>query len=111
MKHEIGLRIELEVPAQRLLSSLKFYNEGVEKQIEEGVNLAIKELSENKNISRMVADAVKKKLDDNIIQYVMSYEVNNAIRSAITGAITTKINEYSEELSKKIYDQLKPTAT
>lgn len=108
MKSEIGLRIELDVPAQRLLSKLKFYNEDVEKQVEAGVNLAIQELADG-NITRMVADAVKKKLEDNITSYVMSYEVNKAISEAITDSIKKKIEEYSEELGNKIYEQLSPT--
>ena len=109
MKTEIGLRIELEVPAQRLLNTMRFYNEDVEKQVEEGVNLAIKELSENESIARMVADEIKKKMNNSIVGYVLSYEVQNAIQKSIGETISNKIQEYADEVAEKIYDQLKPT--
>ena len=108
MKTEIGLRIELDVPAQRLLSAYKFYNEEVEKQIKDGVELAIKELSENESIARMVADEIKKKMNNSIVGYVLSYEVQNAIQKSIGETISNKIQEYADEVAEKIYKQLTP---
>jgi hypothetical protein len=110
MKTDIRLTVDLQVPATQILSNLRFYNEDVEKQVEEGVKLAIKEIAEEQNLSRMVADEVKRKLRQNITDYVFSYEVRQAINKSIETAVLGSVQKYAHEVAAKVSDQfdLKP---
>ena len=92
----------------RRASNKTQYHQGLEKQIKDGVELAIKELSENESIARMVADEIKKKMNNSIVGYVLSYEVQNAIQKSIGETISNKIQEYADEVAEKIYKQLTP---
>jgi len=106
MKTDIRLNVQLEVPAQQILSNLRFYNEDVERQVEEGVKLAIEELANEENLSRLVADEVKKKLKQNIVEYVLSYQVKAAISKSIEDAVLGKIQTYADEVATKVSEQL-----
>lgn len=106
MKSEITLRVDLNIPAQQIISQLKLWNEDIEKQVEEGVNLAVKEIGEMENLPRLVADQVKKQFLDHINGHLITFETRRAIQESLGNIVTAKIQQYSEEVGERILAEL-----
>jgi len=54
MDNLVNLKFDLEIPTQRMLSQVILNNKSIEKQIEEGLEKAVKELTENDNSVELV---------------------------------------------------------
>ena len=106
MNNEINLSIDLDISARRIIEQLKFDNSLIEKQIEEGVRRAFKEIEDSETFIERIKESVLTSIENSVNAAFLSYDVKNKIQNALSNAIEEKLLTYSKDIATKISDTL-----
>ena len=98
----IQFKIELGVPAQRIIQQLQLNHKLIEEQIEKGVTEALTELAENNNLVKIVKQKTKEEVINIVHKAVLSYDLQNQIQKVIAGKIQSKIESYADSVVEKL---------
>ena len=106
MRDLTTLRIDLGINAQQIAQQVMIENKHIEKQIAEGIQLALDELSNEDNFVQMIKEGTKNEIQRIIKQSVCSWELKSKIEKAVTEKMGEKINSYAENVADKILKNL-----
>lgn len=107
MNREIGLKLELDISAQRIMSHLKVQNELLEDTIQKGIESAIKEFIEDSNFELLIKNKAKEEILAVVEKIIMPYEIKGKIEKAITAKIEDRITEYADKISEQLINSIK----
>lgn len=100
------LRIDLGISAQEIASQIMVNNHNIEKNIANGIQKAIDELSTEETFEEAVCMATKnailKVVDDSILGWSFREKVSKIVNEKIDNAI----GEYGEKLAEKVIRSL-----
>lgn len=91
------LRLELELPSQRVLHHLQTYNQDIEDQVEKGIKQAVEELSTSDTLANMVKEQVKSGIIKAITsQYFSEYKASAELKKILDDKTTSVFNEFAD---------------
>lgn len=102
MEHLNTVRLELGINAQRFMQQVMINNQGMEKQIEEGITMALEEISNTENFTLLVKDKTIAAISSLITEATFGWEVRKKIQKAIDDQIQLKINEFAEKVAQSV---------
>lgn len=105
MEKQTTIRLELGIEGQRFIQQLHLHNELIEKQVSEGIELALKDLSDNNNFVEYTRNATKIELQNIVHQKIFSYEIKMAIAKKIEEKIGIKLEEFANKMANKLFEQ------
>jgi hypothetical protein len=98
----VSLRIELGTSGTRIIEHLKLHNQDIEQQVQEGIELGLKELMDDPGFKRIVAEQTKKEIIDLVNKSVINWDIRQGIRQEIESRLTDKIKAHAEKLVEEI---------
>lgn len=98
----VKLQIDLDIPSSRIRSYLELHNESIEKQVEEGLSKAVKEISEEGTLT----DIVKHRAIQQIKELADSFYIKYNFRETIMNLINKRVEEQLELNTQKIADSI-----
>lgn len=102
-------RIELGIDARRFIQQFQSNNADIEKLIQEGIELGIKELMEEQSIVRQVADNVKSEITSIASRAMLSYEARKKISEIVESKFHEKISAYAEAVAAQLEEAISKT--
>ena len=100
------LRVDLGISAQKIAQQLVINNELIEGQIVKGIELALKDLTEEDNFIELIREGTKREIQDIIRSSVSSWEFRSKISKAIEDQMGKKIDEYANSVASKVLGEL-----
>lgn len=107
MEYQTVLKLELDIAATKMLQRVIINNEGIESQIQKGIELAVKDLTDGDAFVQKVRETTKQQIDTLVNRALMSYEIQRSIEKSISSKLQAKIEEYSNELAENLFQALK----
>ncbi len=101
------LRIDLGVSAQQIIQQLKIYNQDLEQQITEGIELGLQELVDHEDFKRLIADQTKREILDMINKSVIKWDIRQSFRSSIEEKLAAKIQGHADKLVEQLTENWK----
>lgn len=98
MDHNVTMRLELEISAQKILSHLIVHNETVEKGIEAGLKNAF----ETFDFERVVTEAAKRAIQREIEDASGFKAIREMVRKKADEIVNKHIEKQLEELTKTL---------
>jgi hypothetical protein len=77
------IRLDLEIPAQKVRAMIQNHNQQIDEQIQKGIDMAIKELSEDDGIARWTASEVKQQILNGIRRGISSADLQDIVRTTL----------------------------
>lgn len=102
----IKLSLDLGIDAQQFKMMVQSHHANVEKQIQEGVEKALKELDDEKLLVDLIKEQVKKNALAAVSTYMFKYDIQHKIEEAIKEKLTKKIEAFSDKAIDAIAKQL-----
>lgn len=100
------LKLELGIAATKMLQQVIINNESIESQIQKGIELAVKDLTDGDAFVQRVRETTKQQIDTLVHRAVMSYEIQHSIQKSISSKLQAKIEEYSSQLAENLFQAL-----
>lgn len=100
------MKLDLHIDGQKFIQQVQSYNQEVEKQVQEGLDAAFKDLSESGTIQKLLQDAIAKNVMDSFSRWVFQSDIRQKIEKALTEKLSAKIDVYTDTLVKEIADKL-----
>ena len=101
-----NIRIDLGIDAQKIVSQIMIDNRLIENQIKKGIELALKEVTEEDNFIRIIANGTKESINNIIKSATHSWEFKSKIEKAINSKIEGKIQDYAEKVAEQVLKNL-----
>lgn len=102
MNTDLTLRIDLELPAQRLSQHLKLYNEGVEKQVQDGITQALEEITNDNVLGIKVKNSVKEQIYKMVNQEILTWEFKDILRQKLLEKVGERLDEIAEKAASEV---------
>jgi ribosomal protein S3AE len=106
MENGTSIRIELGIDARKIIQRVQIGNELIEQQIAKGIELAIKDITEDENFINYVREASKKELTNVVSKAVMSWDIQQKVSKMINEKVSLKIEEYANKVAEKLTEKL-----
>jgi hypothetical protein len=106
MDNQTTIRVDLGIDARKFIQQVQLNNETIEDQVKQGLELAIKDISEGDNFIQAVRENTKKELLDIVSTKVLSWEVRGKLSKSIEEKIGKKIDEYADKIAESVTKNL-----
>jgi hypothetical protein len=106
MEKNLTLKIDLEIPAKRLLQHISFENKGIEEQVEQGIKEAIETLTKDGNIKDMVKREVIHLFNTTVLDHTIRWDLETRIRKVFDQSLEQKIKEYADSIANEIMSKI-----
>lgn len=106
MENTTTIKLDLGINAQKFIQQIQIHNYDIEKQIEEGINLALKDICEGDNFVQAIRENTKKELSNIVNKAVFGWEVQNQIQKLVAEKIGKKVEEYADKIAEKVTSSL-----
>lgn len=107
MEKQVVLKLELDIAATKMLQQVIINNDGIESQIQKGIELAVKDLTNGDSFIQKIRETTKREIEVLVSRALMSYEIQHSIQKSISSKLQGKIEEYSNELAENLFQALK----
>lgn len=102
-----AIRVELEISAQKIIQRLQLNNEAIEDQIEKGISLAIKDITEGDAFIQHIRTATIQEIKNITNKAILSWELKSKISKLIEEKVYKKVEEYADKIAEQITSTLK----
>lgn len=106
MNNLTNIRLELDINAQKMMQQVQIHNQHLEENIKSGIELALKEIFEENDFERVIADLVKQEIKNQVKDAASSWAVRHKIQDAISSAIEKKVDSIAESWAEKMTKNL-----
>ena len=96
MDIQSSLRLELQIPAQRLVSQYVTNNENIEKQVKKGIESALDNLCKDDNLAALINKEVYRTLRESFSRW----EISRTIRDTLEEKLHNYLLDKAQELTK-----------
>ena len=100
------MQLDLKIDAQKFVQQVQVYNEEVEQQVQAGLDAAMKELSDDGTIEKMIQDAVKKNIMDSFSRWVFQSDIRSKIEKQLTSKMNDRIETFTTTLINELAEKL-----
>lgn len=98
MEIQSSLKLELQVPAQRLLSQYIINNKNIEEQVKKGIENALNNLCKDNNLASLIEQEVYNTLRASFSDWEISKTVRNVLEEKLHSFLIDKANEFTNKI-------------
>lgn len=98
---ETSIKLELQVPAQRLLSQYITNNKNIEEQVKKGIENALDNLYKDDNLASLIEQEVYNTLRASFSNWEISRTVRNVLEEKLHNFLVNKAEEFANKILNK----------
>lgn len=103
MEIQPSLRLELQIPAQKLVSQYITNNENIEEQVKKGIESALDTLCRDNNLASLINEEVYRTLRESFSRWEISRTIRDTLEEKLHNYLLDKAQEFADKvLNKKI---------
>lgn len=99
-----SLRLELQIPAQRMLSQYIINNENIEKQVKKGIESALDNLCRDDNLASLINQEVYRTLRESFSKWEISRTIRDTLEEKLHNYLLEKAQEFANKVLNKGID-------
>lgn len=99
-----SLRLELQIPAQRMLSQYIINNENIEKQVKKGIESALDNLCKDDNLASLINQEVYRTLRESFSRWEISRTIRDTLEEKLHNYLLEKAQEFANKVLNKGID-------
>lgn len=99
-----SLRLELQIPAQRMLSQYIINNENIEKQVKKGIESALDNLCRDDNLASLINQEVYRTLRGSFSRWEISRTIRDTLEEKLHNYLLEKAQEFANKVLNKGID-------
>lgn len=99
-----SLRLELQIPAQRMLSQYIINNENIEKQVKKGIESALDNLCRDDNLASLINQEVYRTLRESFSRWEISRTIRDTLEEKLHNYLLEKAQEFANKILNKGID-------
>lgn len=99
-----SLRLELQIPAQRMLSQYIINNKNIEKQVKKGIESALDNLCRDDNLASLINQEVYRTLRESFSRWEISRTIRNTLEEKLHNYLLEKAQEFANKVLNKGID-------
>lgn len=96
-----SLRLELQIPAQRMLSQYIINNENIEKQVKKGIESALDNLCRDDNLASLINQEVYRTLRESFSRWEISRTIRDTLEEKLHNYLLDKAQEFANKVLNK----------
>lgn len=96
-----SLRLELEIPAQKLVSQYITNNENIEKQVKKGIESALDNLCRDDNLAELINEEVYRTLREAFSRWEISRTIKDILEEKLHNYLLDKAQEFANKVLNK----------
>jgi uncharacterized membrane-anchored protein YjiN (DUF445 family) len=96
-----SLRLELQIPAQRMLSQYIINNENIEKQVKKGIESALDNLCRDDNLASLINQEVYRTLRESFSRWEISRTIRDTLEEKLHNYLLEKAQEFANKVLNK----------
>lgn len=96
-----SLKLELEVPAQRLVSQYITNNKNIEKQVKKGIESALDNLCRDDNLAALINKEVYRTLREAFSRWEISRTIRDTLEEKLHNYLLDKAQEFANKVLNK----------
>lgn len=104
MDIQSSLRLELQIPAQRMLSQYIINNENIEKQVKKGIESALDNLCKDDNLASLINQEVYRTLRESFSRWEISKTIRDTLEEKLHNYLLEKAQEFANKVLNKGID-------
>lgn len=102
---EPSLRLELQIPAQRLVSQYVTNNKNIEKQVKKGIESALDNLCRDDNLAALINKEVYRTLRESFSRWEISRTIRDTLEEKLHNYLLEKAQEFANKVLNKEINQ------
>lgn len=99
-----SLRLELQIPAQRMLSQYIINNKNIEKQVKKGIESALDNLCRDDNLASLINQEVYRTLRESFSRWEISRTIRDTLEEKLHNYLLEKAQEFANKVLNKGID-------
>lgn len=99
-----SLRLELQIPAQKMLSQYIINNENIEKQVKKGIESALDNLCRDDNLASLINKEVYRTLRESFSRWEISRTIRDTLEEKLHNYLLEKAQEFANKVLNKGID-------
>lgn len=96
-----SLKLELQIPAQRMLSQYIINNENIEKQVKKGIESALDNLCRDDNLASLINQEVYRTLRESFSRWEISRTIRDTLEEKLHNYLLEKAQEFADKVLNK----------
>ncbi len=96
-----SLRLELLIPAQRMLSQYIINNKNIEKQVKKGIEDALDNLCRDDNLASLINEEVYRTLRESFSRWEISRTIRDTLEEKLHDYLLEKAQEFANKVLNK----------
>lgn len=104
MSEQPSIKLELQVPAQRLLSQYITNNKNIEEQVKKGIENALNDLYKDDNLASLIEQEVYRTLRLSFSNWKISRIVKDVLEEKLHDFLVNKAEEFANKILNKNYN-------
>lgn len=99
-----SLRLELQIPAQKLVSQYITNNKNIEKQVKKGIESALDNLCRDDNLASLINEEVYRTLRESFSRWEISRTIRDTLEEKLHNYLLDKAQEFADKVLNKRID-------
>lgn len=100
MKEDFQLRMELQIPAERLVSAYILHSKNIEEQVKKGVEMALTKLCEEDNLAKIVETEVYNSFKNQFNNYNLRSIINEMFDDRLKEFLRNRAKQFADKILK-----------
>lgn len=96
-----SLKLELDIPAQRLVSQYVTNNKNIEKQVKKGIESALVNLCRDDNLASLINQEVYRTLRESFSRWEISRTIRDTLEEKLHNYLLEKAQEFANKVLNK----------
>lgn len=96
-----SLKLELDIPAQRLVSQYVTNNKNIEKQVKKGIESALVNLCRDDNLALLINQEVYRTLRESFSRWEISRTIRDTLEEKLHNYLLEKAQEFANKVLNK----------
>lgn len=98
---ELSLKLELHIPAQRLVSQYITNNKNIEEQVKKGIESALDNLCRDDNLASLINQEVYRTLRESFSRWEISRTIRDTLEEKLHNYLLEKAQEFADKVLNK----------
>lgn len=96
-----SLRLELQIPAQKLVSQYITNNKNIEEQVKKGIESALDNLCRDDNLASLINQEVYRTLRESFSRWEISRTIRDTLEEKLHNYLLEKAQEFANKVLNK----------
>lgn len=101
MNIQPSLRLELQIPAQKLVSQYITNNKNIEEQVKKGIESALDNLCRDDNLASLINQEVYRTLRESFSRWEISRTIRDTLEEKLHNYLLEKAQEFANKVLNK----------